>query len=65
MSVNCMFFNITRYERGIYFSYVFEKADRKIPGKRKFSSHYEEEEALVEFVSKVKKYYHHFLLSSN
>ena len=28
--------------------------------KRKVSSHYEEEEAPIEFVSKVEEYYHHF-----
>ena len=31
----------------------------KLPRKRKVSSHYEEEEAPVEFVSKVEEYYLH------
>ena len=55
-----MFFNITTYERESQFSYVLEKYDLKLPRKRKVSSHYEEEEAPVEFVSKVKEYYLHF-----
>ena len=54
-----MFFSITKYERGSYFSYVFEKDNPKLPRKRKVLSHYEEEEALVDFVSKVEEYYHH------
>ena len=53
-----MFFNITRYERGNQLSYTFEKDDPKLSRKRKVSSHYEEEEAPVEFVSKVEEYYH-------
>ena len=54
-----MFFNITMYERGSQFSYVFEKDDPKLPRKRKvLSYYYEEEEAPVEFVSKVEEYYH-------
>ena len=57
-----MFFNITRYERGSQFSYVFEKDDPKLPRKRNVSSHYEEEEAHVEFVSKVEEYDHHFFI---
>ena len=51
-----MFFNTTRYERGSQFPYVFEKDDPKLPGKRKVLSYYEEEEAPVEFVSKVEEY---------
>ena len=57
-----MFFNIARYGRGSYFPYIFEKEDPKLPRKRKVSSRYEEEEAPVEFVSKVKEYYHQFLI---
>ena len=53
-----MFLNITRYERGSQFSYVFEKDDPKLPRKRKVSSHYEEEGAHVKFGSKVEEYYH-------
>ena len=55
-----MFINITRYERGSQFSYVFKKDDPKLPRKRKVSSCYEEEEAPVEFVSKAEEYYLHF-----
>ena len=55
-----MFFNITKYERGSQFSYVFEKDDPKLLRKRKVLSYYEEEEAPVEFVSKVEEYYLHF-----
>ena len=51
-----MFFNIAKYERGSLFSYVFEKDDPKLPGKRNVLSYYEEEEAPVEFVSKVEEY---------
>ena len=51
-----MFFNITRYETGSQFSYVFEKDDLKVPRKRKVLSYYEEEEATVQFVSKVEEY---------
>ena len=47
-----MFFNIARYGRESYFPYVFEKDDPKLPGKRKVSSHYEEEEAPLEFYLK-------------
>ena len=57
-----MFFNIASYERGSYFSYVFEKDDPKLPKKRKVSRHYEEEEAPVEFVSKVAECYHQFFI---
>ena len=59
-----MFFNITRYERGSQFPYVFEKDDLKLSRKRKVSSHYEEEETPVEFVSKVEEKYHHFFHQS-
>ena len=48
-----MFFNSTRYERGSQFANVFEKDDPKLPTKRKVLNNYEEEEAPVEFVSKV------------
>ena len=46
------------------FPYVFEKDDPKLPRKRKVSIHYEEEEAPVEFASKVEEYYHLFLSSN-
>ena len=57
-SVNCksMFFNITRYERGSQFSYVFEKDDPNLPTKRKVLSYHEEEEAPVQFISKFDEY---------
>ena len=55
-----MFFNIIRYESGSQFSYVFEKDDPKLPRKRKILNHGEEEEAPVEFVSKVEENYLHF-----
>ena len=42
-----MVFNITRYERESYFSYVFEKDDPKLPRKRNVLCYYEEEEAHV------------------
>ena len=66
MSVNCknMFFNIIRDDRGSSFSYVFEKDDSRLPGKRKVLSYYAEEEAPVKFVSKVEKYYLLFLSSN-
>ena len=54
-----MFFNITRYERGNQFSNVFEKDDLKLPRKRNVLSYYEEEEAPVEFISKVEEHYFH------
>ena len=57
-----MFFNTTRYETGSYFPYVFENDEPKLLTKRKISSHYEEEEALVEYVSKVGEYYHHIFI---
>ena len=49
-----MFCNITMYERGNQFPYVFEKDDPRLP------SHYEEEKTPAEFVSKVEEQYHHF-----
>ena len=59
-----MFLGISRLGRGSWFPYdVFEKDDPKLPRKRKVSSYYEEEEAPVEFASKVEEYYHHFLSS--
>ena len=65
-SVNCksIFFKITRYERGSKLSYGFEKDDPKLPRKRNLLRQHEEEEAPVEFVSKVEEYYHHFLSSN-
>ena len=50
--------------RGSQFPYAFEKDDPKLPSKRNVSSHYEEEEAHVEFASKVEEYDHHFLSSN-
>ena len=50
-----MFLNIRKYGRGNQFLYVFEKDDPKLYRKRKVSSHYEEEEAPVEFVSKAEE----------
>ena len=44
-----MFFNVTRYERGSLIPNVFGKNDPKLP------SHYEEEEAPLEYVSKVEE----------
>ena len=59
-----MFFKILRYGRGSCFPYAFEKDDPKLPRKRKVSSHYEIEEAPVEFVSKVEEHLRHFLSSN-
>ena len=42
--------------------HVFEKEDPKLPRKTKLSSHYEEEKAPVEFISKVKEHYHDFFI---
>ena len=57
-----MFFNITRHGRGSQFPYVFEKDNPNYL--EKVLSHYEEEEAPVEFVSKVEEYCRHFLSSN-
>ena len=56
--------NITWYGRGSQFPYVFPKDDLELPRKRKVPSHHEEEQAPIEFASKVKEYYHRFLSSS-
>ena len=48
--------------RGNQFSYVVEKDDPKLPSKRKVLNYYEEEEAPVEFVSKVEEYYLHIFI---
>ena len=42
------------------FHMFFEKDDRKIPRKRKVTTHYEEGQAPVEFTSKVEEYYGQF-----
>ena len=54
-----MFFKIIKYKRGNQFLYVF---DHKLPKRRKVSTHCEEEEAPVEFISKIEKYYLHFFI---
>ena len=54
-----MFFNITRYERGSLIPYVFGKNDPKLP------SHYEEEEAPLEYLSKVEEQPHYFFYQAN
>ena len=51
---------LQKYEKGSQFSYFFEKYYPKLPRKIKFLSYYAEEEAPVEFVSKVEEYYLHF-----
>ena len=56
-----MFFNIARYERESQLSQVFEKDDPKLPRKKKVLIHYQEEEAPVEFVSKVEEYVNFFI----
>ena len=42
--------------------HVFEKDDPKLSRKGTISSHCEDEEAPVEFVSKVEEYDHHFFM---
>ena len=43
-------------KEGGNFYMVFEKNDSRLPRKTKVWNHYEQREAPVEFVSKVKKY---------
>ena len=49
----------------VSFQNVFEKDDPKLTRKRKNLSHYEEEEATVEFASKIEEHYNSFFLSNN
>ena len=57
-----VFQNYNIWETGSWFSYVFETDDPKLPRKRKVSSHYEDEKAPVDFLSKFEEYYLHFFV---
>ena len=46
----------------VSFRRFLKKDDPKLPRKRKVSSHYEEEEAPIEFVSQVEEYLHFFII---
>ena len=48
--------------RGSQFPSVFKKDDPKLTRKRKLLSYYEEEEAAVEFATKVEEHYNHFFI---
>ena len=52
-----MFFNITSNKEEVSFHMFFKKDDPKLLRKKKCLSYYVEEEAPIEFVSKVEKYY--------